>query len=120
MLAGPAWAIAGNEILEGMLYAAVLCLVPGWFVIVVSNRIREPNGQVLAALGGTAMRLVFVVVGAMVIGAFRPNLGFGKFLVWVAVFYFLTLWTETWQLLQGAGQTHKQTHNRQRTRQLKT
>jgi hypothetical protein len=95
VLAVPAYWIAGIDGLEGLSYSALLCLVPGWLVFFLVGRYRVANKQAFAALGGTALRLVFVLVGMTAIQSARTNLGFKEFLVWLILFYLASLFTET-------------------------
>lgn len=100
VLTGPAYALAGTAGLEGLSYAAVLCLIPGWLVFYVSGRYGVADQQVAAVAGATLLRLAFVVGGIFAIGGARPGLGIREFLAWVVVFYLATLAYETAVLLK--------------------
>lgn len=96
LLAGPAWLLGGIDGIEGLSYAAGLCLVPGWVVFLLIALYGTAGTQAaMVALGGTALRLVFVLVGVLAIRAVRPHLGFWDFIVWLLVFYMATLFVET-------------------------
>ena len=96
LLAWPAWALAETPGLEGLTYAALLCLVPGWLVFAISSKFRETHAQAaMVFLAGSMLRLLFVLGGTLVLQSARPALGFREFVVWVLVFYMTTLLTET-------------------------
>lgn len=103
-LSGPAAALAGRKALEGLTYAAVLCLLPGWLTFVMAAGLAASSGrrQVLAVLGGTAVRLLAVLGGGLAVRVWRPHLGFQEFLVWLVVFYLAALVVETRSLLKQA------------------
>jgi hypothetical protein len=100
LLAGPAYWTGGTDGLEGISFAALLCLVPGWLVFFLGWRYVVANTQAFVALLGTVLRLGFVIVGMVAVESFRPNLEFWNFRIWLVVFYFATLWTETWLLVR--------------------
>jgi hypothetical protein len=103
LLAGPVFWWKGTTGLEGLSYAALLCLIPGCLVLVLSASFvpsERPATQMMIPLVGTALRLVLVLVGVLAICELRPELGFGGFLVWVIVFYFAILAAETRILLK--------------------
>lgn len=95
LLAAPAWSLAGYDGLEGLTYAALLCLVPGLIVFVAASRSADATKMALIALGGTGLRLFFVLVGALVLRDVRPNLGFREFTVWLLAYYIGMLFVET-------------------------
>jgi hypothetical protein len=95
LAAGPAYYLAGRWGLLGSGVAAVLCMVPGWITLYVSQRLSGSSAALFAALGGMALRLVFVLgFGA---GAYLAIDGFTSrsLLVWLVVFYGMTLALET-------------------------
>jgi hypothetical protein len=101
-LAGPAVAVAGPGALEGLTYAALLCLVPGWLVYALAAGPAAPhsNRHVFAVLAGTLVRLFVVLGGALVIRAARPQVGLHEFLAYLAIFYVAALVLETRTLLR--------------------
>lgn len=100
-LAGPAWLLGGVDGLEGLTYAALLCLAPGWLVFLILALYGTPGTQgPIAALGGTGLRLAFVLVGMLFLQSVRPNLGFWELTVWLLVFYMATLFAETLLVLK--------------------
>jgi len=95
VLAYPAFLLRGLSGLEGLTYALILCLLPGWLVFWLASRYGVAKSQAMAVLAGTVLRLLFVLCGVVVIRAVRTNLGFWEFLVWVLTFYLATLFVET-------------------------
>jgi hypothetical protein len=96
LLAAPAWSLAGRSGLEGLTFAAVLCLVPGCLVFAVAARFADtPSKGALVVLGGTVVRMLFVLIGVLVLKDLRPDLGFREFVVWLLAFYLATLLVET-------------------------
>ena len=98
--------LGGITAIEGMTIAALLCLLPGWLVFCVLSRYRVSqnspgmNTQALAVLLGTVVRMLFVVLGMIVVEDFRSHLAFWNFRIWLGVFYFVMLWVETMMLLR--------------------
>jgi hypothetical protein len=101
-LAGPTVAVAGPDALEGLTYAALLCLVPGWLVyaLAVGPAAPHSNRHVFAVLAGTLVRLFVVLGGVLVIRAARPQIGLREFLGYLAIFYVVALIVETRTLLR--------------------
>lgn len=101
----PAWLLAGWNGIQGMTISAGLCVVPGWVVFFAGPRYVAPGSlSVFLALGGTGLRMVFVLVGMLGVRAALPELGFREFTLWLLVFYLATLVIETWMALgQSAG-----------------
>ncbi|MGH7200630.1 MAG: hypothetical protein ACREJB_08505 [Planctomycetaceae bacterium] len=100
-LCGPAWWLAGSEGLWGLTISALLCLVPGLIVFVVAAFGRTAASPVGAVLLGMALRMTFVLVGVLVVRGVRPDLGLRSFLVWLVMFYLVTLAIETWLVLRS-------------------
>ena len=108
LFAGPAVWLAGSAALEGLSYAAVLCLLPGclaFFIAAQFRSVESPNLHALVMLSGTVLRLLFVLGGVLAVRAIRAELGFTQFLVWVIVFYFASLAVETRFLLKQTSVT---------------
>jgi len=95
LLAGPAWSLADAEGLEGLSYAAVICLLPGWLFFFLVSRYRVADNQGTVVLLGTAMRLLFVVAVVMIVQSMRTDLGPREFHIWIIVFYLAMLLVET-------------------------
>ena len=100
VLAGPACWMAGTNGLEGLTYSALLCLLPGWLVFFLGSRYRVANTQAAVILLATTIRLLFVLIGVLLIQSVRSDLRFREFLVWVIVFYLATLLVETLMLIK--------------------
>ena len=83
----------------GRLFGTVLCLVPGWLTIYVSNLIQGSEIAPYAVLLGTGFRMCFVLAGLLAIGSLRPDLGFREFAVWLVINYLVALALETWIVL---------------------
>ena len=98
---GPALLWAGPAALEGLIWAAALCLVPGWLVIFVVSKAEARRRDVLGMLLGTGLRLVAVSIGAIAVALWRPNLRVKEFFLWLAVFYVVALAVETRLLYAG-------------------
>ena len=105
ILAGPAHALRGNAGLEGLTYAGLLCLLPGWLVFLLGSRYGSAKNQAVGLLAGTVVRLMFVLFGVVLIQSVRPDLGFWEFLVWVLAFYLVTLLLETLLIVRQASQS---------------
>ncbi|MFQ5730650.1 MAG: hypothetical protein ACE5KM_01720 [Planctomycetaceae bacterium] len=102
VLAGPAWLMAGTAALEGLSYAAVLCLLPGWVVFAIASRARESNRQAtVTILGGMGLRMLFVLGGMLGVQAMRPHLGLNQFVVWLLIYYVATVALETLMVVSG-------------------
>ena len=84
-----------------MTLAAVGCLVPGWFVAILSGLAIFRN-EVAAMLLQTMFRLGVVGVLALVVRALRPELGIREFYGWLVVFYLLALATDTYLARGGS------------------
>lgn len=96
LLLAPAWATAGIDGFEGLSYAALLCLIPGWLVFFVGARYGVASRHsAMLVLAATPFRIVFVLLGTLSILYLRHNLRLSEFVVWVIVFYLATLLLET-------------------------
>jgi len=106
LLLFPAWSLAGLPGLEGLSYAALLCLVPGWLLIWMSRMLGGSGQQVpVLAMAGSGFRMLFVLCGTLVVQSMRKPLGFREFLVWLIVLYLATLLVETLLVLVPAAGT---------------
>jgi len=98
LCAGPAWLIAKQSGLEGLTYALLLCLIPG-IVTLRLAKVGNSRQAPYAVLMGMGLRMASVLMGALALWAFRPDLGPGAFHVWLIVGYLVTLAVETRMLL---------------------
>lgn len=101
VLAGPAWLVAGTLGLEGLSYAALLGLIPGWLVFWFASRYGTANIAAKAVLGGMVLRMLVVLAGIALVSAVRPMLGIREFVMWVLVFYLVSLAVETVLVLRN-------------------
>lgn len=106
LFCGPAYALRGQLALEGLSYAAILCLLPGLVLFAVFTpkpgaTSEEANNQrAMLMLAGMMGRMIFVLLGTLAIQEFRSELTFWDFLVWLIAFYLCTLAYETSLLLK--------------------
>jgi hypothetical protein len=109
VLAAPAWLVAGREGVIGLTIAAVLCLVPGCTVFCVAAGYGTAGSHVpLVFLGGTVLRMMFVLLGLVIVQTLNPHLGFREFVVWLLVFYLGLLAVETCLVLLPSASRPKQ------------
>ena len=106
LLAAPAWFLSGAHGLEGLTFAAVLCLLPGWLVFLMASRYRVAKMQATVILMGSVFRILIVLLGSLLIRSIRTHLGFREFLVWVIVFYLVALGVETFLLVKQSTSQH--------------
>lgn len=107
----PAFALGGSDGVEGLTLAAVLCLLPGWLVLAIGSRWGTDSSQApLLVIGGSVLRMLFVLGGMLVVQGVREDLQFHEFVLWLLVFYLGMLAVETRLLLRttAEGQRVKQ------------
>ena len=102
----PAYLLGGSE---GLVYsgvAALLCLLPVVGTLVWAARALhgKPEQALAAVLGGTGLRLVAVIGAAVSLHQTAPYFHNRGFLVWVVVFYLVTLTLEMCLLLSRHGE----------------
>jgi hypothetical protein len=95
VMSGPAYWVRGVSALEGLSYAALLCLIPGWVVVYVTSRYPDGGSQAGMVLLGTGLRMAFVLIGMVMLSSRRPDLGLYEFQVWLILFYLAFLVIET-------------------------
>ena len=83
--------------------AALLCLVPtaltlAWTRWAYTGR---PEQQLLAVMGGTAVRMAFVMVAGLVLFLGFPDFQYQRFWVFVVVYYLFTLALEMVLIVRG-------------------
>jgi hypothetical protein len=93
LAAGLAWWLGGTEGLIQSAVAALLCLIPAavtmlWCDLAVGS---APEQQLMAVLGGTAVRMAFVIVAGLVLSRNVPVLNHDGFWLWLVGFYLTTL-----------------------------
>jgi hypothetical protein len=84
--------------------AALLCLVPMAVTLVWSYRAfhGSPEKQLAAVLGGTVLRMLFVICAGLALCQLHPYFNGRAFWIWVVVFYLFTLTLEMVLLLGRA------------------
>ncbi len=92
----PAYVLWGEAAVVFSAAAALLCLVPTAATLVWSYRVSRgsPEQQLLAAMGGMAVRMVVVIAAGMALYLLVPYFYRRSFWLWVIVFYLLTLTVE--------------------------
>lgn len=73
-----------------MSIAAICCLVPGWIVVLL-ERLAIFRGDVKLMLGQIFVRFMSVMITAVVVKFFRPEIGFADFYGWLVLFYLLAM-----------------------------
>ena len=83
--------------------AALLCLIPTALTLVWSQRSFRglPEHQLLAVMGGTGLRMVFVIAVGMALFFSLPAFYYIRFWLWVIAFYLVTLTLEMGILVYG-------------------
>jgi hypothetical protein len=102
VLAAPAWYFGGGRALLETVVACALCLVPMTLTMIWCHRAfgASPEQLLAAALGGTGLRMLFVIgCGIGLYHAFE-ELNRAAFLLWVVVFYLGTLMLEVVLIVQ--------------------
>lgn len=93
MLALPSWLIGGEVALIYSAAAAVLCLAPMTATLVWSQWAmgHAADKQLVAVLGGTGLRMMVVLGGALALHQTVATFQSAGFLIWVVVMYLATL-----------------------------
>jgi hypothetical protein len=105
LLLAPACLVAGRDGFVGLCCAAGLCLVPGWIIFWMAAHFGAAGAQVpLVILGGMVLRMMFVLLGMVIVQSFDERLGRREFVIWLAVFYVCMLAIETFMVLPRSGQ----------------
>lgn len=95
LLIYPAMLVSSDALL-GMTIAAVLCTLPGVLVSMMASFVSRSDQQaILMVIGGSVVRMLFVLIGILIVNSIRPGLGFRDFTVWVIPFYLVLLSVET-------------------------
>jgi hypothetical protein len=102
----PAYLLGGEEALVYSGVAAALCLLPMTATLVWAGRAlgSKPEQALLAVMGGTGLRLVFVIGVAVALYVAAPYFHGRGFLIWVVGFYLVTLALEMGLLLARHGE----------------
>ena len=112
LLAYPAQLLGGEAMVVLSAVACLLCLVPAAATLVWSQWALQstPEQQLLAVLGGTGVRMVFVVGAGIAIFLLSEYFHRTGFLIWVVVFYLITLALEIGLLLKSRQAEASHTH----------
>jgi hypothetical protein len=107
----PARLLWGDSAVLFSATAGLLCLVPTAATLIWCQRSFRgaPQWQLLAVLGGTAVRMLFVVVAGLVLFLTVPEYQHKRFWLWLVAFYLLTLTLEMILITRGVatGQPQK-------------
>jgi hypothetical protein len=96
----PALLLSGARGLEGLSYAVLLCLAPGWLVFLLEGRYGVANANAAPVVLGMGLRMGSILLGALLIQSNRPALRFQDFLLWLLVIYMAALAIETQMLIK--------------------
>ena len=93
--------------------AASLCLLPTALTLVWTRWAYrgQPEQQLLAVFGGTAVRMVFVIAAGMVLFLGVKGFEFQRFWLFVVVYYLFTLALEMVLVVRGTGAEPAQPKN---------
>jgi hypothetical protein len=111
LVAVPVRAFGGSNVYIISGIAALLCLAPSMATLLWAGWAfsKSPDQQLVMVLGGTAVRLFFVLAGAVVLLNFVPFLqGKESFWLWLLFFYLTTLSLEMVLILTGKPGTQTQ------------
>lgn len=100
VLALPARWVGGAAGLEGLTWAIGLCLFPGLLVLLVMGLLPKMAAAPHAILLSTAVRMLLVLAGVLVIRETRPELGFREFFAWLILSYMAALAIESFFLVR--------------------
>jgi hypothetical protein len=102
-LALPAALIVGPDALACSGLALVVCLVPAAITLALGWRMDRKDAayQLGAVLGGTGIRMFGVLAAAAAVYLLVPYFRQPQFLIWIVVFYLLTLVLDVRLLLVG-------------------
>lgn len=103
LLLAPAWRLYRGTGIEAVVWAGLLCLVPGWLVVLVNHWAVSGKRDVLGALLGMGLRMAAALAGALLVTELWPELRRSGFLWWLSAFYLVTLVIETRLSIPAAG-----------------
>jgi hypothetical protein len=110
VLAAPAWLCVGHTAVEGLTYAAVLCLLPGLLVSSLSLVPWVRQRPLLPVLAASGARVTVVLGGAAWLAWTRPDLRVETFFLWLGLLYVVALVSETRQLLAAGAAARMRQH----------
>ena len=93
----PAYLAGDVDSLQGLTIAAALCVVPGILVSLMASLVTRSDQQaILIVIGGSTVRMLFVLIGILMVNMVLPGLRFWEFKAWVILFYLVLLAMETY------------------------
>jgi hypothetical protein len=101
VLVYPAVGLWGESALSFSAVAGLICFFPAAVTMIWSEKALQgrPEHQLLAVMGGMGVRMAFVVSAGMALFLLHPDFHYQRFLIWVVVFYLVTLALEITILL---------------------
>ncbi|HLJ12775.1 MAG TPA: hypothetical protein VKU82_16380 [Planctomycetaceae bacterium] len=96
----PAQRMFGREGVEAATISAATSLLAGFTTFWLAARTSNPRMQAFVMLFGTAIRGAFAVAGAFVM-QFVVELRYENFLIWLGLFYLISLAVETSLLVRS-------------------
>ena len=101
LVATSAWLMDRPWVVLGSGVAALLCLFPGVLVLFLAHRlaIDEAHKTLVLSVGGSFLRLVFVLGAGLALYNSFSELTIWSLVIWIVLFYVVTLIVETWLLL---------------------
>lgn len=98
----PARIAWGDGVIAHSGVAALLCLVPAVATLIWAQSARHSReGRLVAALGGSGLRLAIVLAGGFGLTQLLPEWFPWSFWIWLMVFYVFTLAVETALLVRS-------------------
>ena len=94
----------GEVGVEGLVTAAVLCLVPGLVILLLQSVWSAGGLAGFGALAGGVVRALFALAGFLVIRRLRPEMPPVMFGSLLSVFYLVSLGVETWMIVDSLDQ----------------
>jgi hypothetical protein len=101
---GPCSYFFGGAGVEATTVSALACALAGIATFWLVARITEPRVQAFAALFGTVIRGSFAALAAIIM-QFVLGLTYQNYLIWLAIFYLLSLLVETILLMGDSAKT---------------
>jgi hypothetical protein len=94
----PAWSLFGGDGLAAAAISAVVCFLPGCIVFRLVAGDSGNLAQIRAVGIGTGLRVVCALGGAAIMDR-AMGLPPKNYLIWLGLFYLLTLGVETWLIM---------------------
>lgn len=94
----PSFGWFGLDGIIAVTVSALACLVPGCLVFRLVAGVAPPVAQTRAVLLGTGLRIVFGLLGAILMHEIL-GLGVRNYVIWLTVFYLVALLVETYLIM---------------------